>query len=249
MKLILLWLALAGGSIDSQIVAARQRHPAAFVRVERVLADVATLDAEKRGSLAVIGPRLHALGRQALWPLADEVLTGRAGRGLPPSARLALEVGVIEAAGALRDERLAPLWHDLLDRGEAAPEVLRGAAEALARLDTPEVARELIARAGRKGPVGDAVLATMGNCRRQEVADALAAALATAEGERARVIVSSLALLGSAWAWETPALRQRPDAAAVRATVAQALQRASMSDDVGLQYAVKKALRVVDPDR
>src|SRR5688572_20861643 len=96
--MILVWFALTGGSIDAEITAARQQHPEAFVRVEGVFADVAALDEQKRGQLAVIAPRLRALGRQALWPLAEEVLTNRVGRHLSPSARLALEVGVIDAA-------------------------------------------------------------------------------------------------------------------------------------------------------
>jgi hypothetical protein len=223
-------------ALQEEIAAARQRGPEAFVRVERVLAEVASLDAAKRGRLAAVGPLLRGLGPDALWPLADELLSGRAARALSGTARLALEIGVVEAAGALRDARLAAVWRDRLDGGAAGPEVRQAAAVALARLDTPEVARELVARARR----GDgAVLGAMGQCRQPEVAAYLASA------PPSRAAVRALAELGAAWAWQTSSLRARPGGAELRATAARALLRVYLASAGELRQAASNGFVMV----
>ncbi len=214
-------------------------------RVDQVLAEVAELDATRRGPMAVIAPRLTALGPDVRWALAEKIRAG-APDGLTETARLAWDVGLIEAAGSWREPGLISLWIEILDGPEPRFDVRRAAAEALARLDDPGTARLLVARAA--GPGADAVLAGMGHCRRVACARTLAAAVSAvrADPTRARPILRALSEMGSSWAWATPRLRGRADEAEVRRIVSHALLRVLVSSEGEVRQAASNALVVIE---
>jgi hypothetical protein len=234
-------------ALESEIAEARRRRPEVFVEVDRVLAGAEAAQAAQRGGLAPLAPSLRALGPDAAWALAAE-LVGGARRELPERARLAAAVGVIEAAGAARDPRLWSLWIAILDGPEPRFEVRRAAAEALARLDDDAAAAALVTRARAPGVAGEAVRAAMGHCRRLPVAEALVAALdARPPDAEARRLVRSLSDLGAAWAWATPALRGRAaDGERLRELAARALLRLFVTRPGELRQAAATALLVVD---
>ncbi|MGA9520050.1 MAG: hypothetical protein WBV82_01220, partial [Myxococcaceae bacterium] len=124
--------------LGEEIAKAKEADPAAFDRVQALATRAGEFDARKRGRLAPMSPMLNSLGQAALWPMVELIAfdTRRVDADvMTDSARLALHVGLIEAAGRLRDQRVAPLWSAILDGSEPRLPVLRAAAEALARLD------------------------------------------------------------------------------------------------------------------
>jgi hypothetical protein len=232
----------------AEVARTRRERPQAFERLARVVEEVEALDAAKRGPLAVLTPHLKGLGPEALWPMVERlVFAPEAPVPEETSARLALTVGLVEAAGALRDARLEPLWKALLEGTEARPLVLHAAAEALAKLDSDEAARVLVRLSREGGPRGEAALAGMGNCRRLVVARALAGALeARPEAARARLLIRALGDVGSAWAWRTPAVKARAEEGRVRHVAAEALLRAYLSQQGEVRQAASNALLRVD---
>lgn len=234
--------------LEVELSREKAANPEAFTQLARVVAQVETLDARKRGRLAPLSPLLKALGPDALWPMVERIAFVAGEAPGAASAHLALDVGLIEAAGYLRDPRVAPIWIALLDGAEQRPEVVRAAAGALARLDTDAAAAKLVALAQGDGLRRDAALAMMGNCRRLVVARALADAALKHPGDvRAmQTIIRSLGDVGNAWAWRTPSVAARSEEGAVRQVAAQALLTVWLEHDGAVRQAAANALLVVD---
>ena len=146
-------------SFADQIASAKKADPQTFAKVNAVVAKADTLDQRKRGRIAAISPMLKPLGAPALWPLVSAMAFEAEAAPQHASAKLGLDVGVIEAAGALRDQRLVALWIALLDGREQRFEVVRAAAAALGKLDTDEAAKTLVALAKSDGVRHEAALA------------------------------------------------------------------------------------------
>lgn len=240
-------------SLEKEIARAKQVNPGAFSRVARVAQEAETLDARKRGRLAPISPILKRMGSEALWPMVERIAFKAEGGPESESAKLALDVGLIEAAGALRDERLAPVWKAALSGTEQRKTVLRAAAGSLARLDTEDAATTLVALSKGDDLRAEAALAMMGHCRRLSVAkrladvlDATPAGQSRAELVRAKQVMEALGDVGNSWAWKTPAIKARSEEGAVRQTAAEALVRAYVRYDGTLRDAASNALMVVD---
>lgn len=238
----------ARAQLEVELSRAKAVNPEAFTRLARVLAQVETLDARKRGRLAPVSPLLKALGPDALWPIVERLAFEAGEMPTAASARLALDVGLIEAGGYLRDVRAAPVWIAILDGAEQRPEVVRAAAGALARLDTDAAAAKLVALANGDGLRRDAALAMMGNCRRLVVARTLADSAANPLGDARtmQTIIRSLGDVGNAWAWRTPSVRARSEEGAVRQVAAQALLTVWLEHDGAVRQAAANALLVVD---
>lgn len=234
--------------LAAEIARARAKTPEAFTQLARALEAVPTLDARKRGRLAPVSPMLKRLGPDALWPMLERLAFDAKDAPAEASAQLALDVGLIEAVGYLRDPRSAPVWRAVLEGPETRPEVMRAAAGALARLDSDDAASALVAYARADGLRRDAALAMMGHCRRLVVARALADALKQPGRDVAgtKAILRSLGDVGNAWAWKTPAVKARAEEDAVRRTAAEALLAAYLAHEGELRNAAANALLVVD---
>ncbi|WP_241759030.1 hypothetical protein [Pyxidicoccus parkwayensis] len=236
--------------LREQIARARQESPESFVRVDAAVSQVGLLDAKKRGTLAAVSPLFQELGPQALWPMVERIaFPVEKIQGLEmDSARLALTVGLMEAAGEMRDARLLPLWRNVLETGtDTRAPVLRAAAGALARLESLEAAQVLIALARQGGPRGEAAQEKLGECRRLVVARELADTLAARPApEEARRLARSLGDAGSAWAWKTSGPSARSEEGAVRRVAAEALVRAYPSYTGDVRQALSNAVLRVD---
>lgn len=236
--------------LQEQVARARLETPEAFVRLDVAAARVEVLDARKRGMLAPVSPALKDLGREALWPMVERLAfaTEKLRQPATEPARLALKVGLVEAAGELRDARLAPLWKSLLLEGpDTRRPVLRAAAVALARLETLDAAETLIALSRKDGAHGEAAREALGHCRRLVAARALAQALdARPPPAEALRLARALGDAGSAWAWKTSAVQARSEEGAVRRVAAEALVRAYLDYEGDTRRVISNAVLRVD---
>ncbi|WP_324290000.1 hypothetical protein [Pyxidicoccus sp. MSG2] len=237
-----------------QIARARKERPEAFARMDSAVSRVRLLDSRKRGTLASTSPLFRELGPEALWPMVERLAfpSARAqeqAQGLEQdSARLALTVGLMEAAGELRDARLVPLWTELLETGaDTRAPVLRAAAGALARMQTLDAAQTLIALSRQGGPRGEAAQEKLGECRRLVAVRALVDALAARPGpEEARRLARALGDAGSAWAWKTSGVSARSEEGPMRRLAAEALVRAYSHYTGDVRQALSNAVLRVD---
>jgi len=235
--------------LESEVRRARVEKPQAFSKLAELRQRLPELDRRRRGRLVPVGPMLRGLGRDALLPMLEMIALDAAPRAeLSDSAWLSLRVGLLEAAGSLRDPRAAPIFSAVLDGPESEYPVLRAAAEALGRLGDDAAAKKLVALAAKPGKNQRAVLAAMGDCRRIVIASALAEALANnPDAESAELVAHSLGRVGNAWAWRTPAvLAHSSEQAATRATAARALVDAFVKYDGRVRRAAGNAILIVD---
>ncbi|WIG93082.1 hypothetical protein KGD87_20975 [Myxococcus sp. SDU36] len=236
--------------LKTNIARARQENPAAFIRFDTAAAQVDALDEKKRGTLAAVSPGLRALGPEALWPMVERLAFPPHEAARLPSreaARLAFKVGLVEATGALRDVRLAPLWKSLLEGPDTQPQVLRAVTGALARLETLDAANTLIALSKQQDARGQVAMESLGLCRRLVATRALADALdARPERDVMRRLAQALGDAGSAWAWKTSGVKARSEEGAIRRVAAEALVRAYLDTDGDVRRAVSNALLRVD---
>lgn len=234
-------------SLADEIAQAKKKSPEAFEKVRRLAATVPTWDARKRGRIAPVSPVFKGIGADALWPMVELIaFDAPSQKEWKPSASLALALGLVEAASATRDVRLAPLWIAILDGRESRPELLRATVESLGKLETDQAAAKLIALSKTDGPKRDAALAGMGQCRRPAVARALSDALDARPDElTAKTLARALGDIGNAWAWKAQK-DPRSEEAETRELAAKALLRAYLAYEGEARQAASNALLVVD---
>src|SRR5262245_57044812 len=110
-SLILGGVIAAQPALDARIASSKAQHPEAFARVSAAVARASDLDRAKRGNFASMSPLLRAAGPDAGPALVEPLLhPERFAMPAEKSARIALRAGLIEAAGALSDPSMAPLW-------------------------------------------------------------------------------------------------------------------------------------------
>jgi hypothetical protein len=214
----------------AEVSAARRTAPDTFASVAALRAQMPQLDETKRGRLATVTPALLGLGKRAVPAMLSELAVDGDRGGLSESAWLAWRLDLLEALGGLRDPRATAVLEASVDAPVREFLLVRAAAAALGKLNTSAVAAKLVAASSR----GDskrrlALLAGMGHCRRQLVAQRLAEALATVtrassvDARAVKHLARALGDIGSAWAWQAPDVRATGEEATVRATAAEAL--------------------------
>lgn len=234
-------------TLSAEIAAAKKANPGPFAAVASVRANMAKMDAQKRGRRAPVSLVLKPIGADALLPLLNEAAFDGARGDLNESAWLAWQVGVLETIGMIRDERALPVLEAAL-KANTQPEVVRAAAEALGRLGTEEAAQALV-KMSADSVRGAPVLSAMGSCRRLVIAQALAARAENAKDERvATMVAKALGDVGNAWAWETPAVRNvaAGEEGAVRQVAADALLSLYVRFEGPARQAASNALLVVN---
>ena len=238
----------ARSALRSAIQKARATRPQAFERVAAAPALAVRVDAAKRGRFGSITPQLKALGKAALLPMLEMVAVDGPARGqMSDGAWLALRVGLIEAVGMLRDRRAAPVLAAILDSPATEVSVDRAAAQALGRLGTDRAAAKLVSLARKTGPKRLAVLAGIGDCRREVVAETLAELMRAHPADAtAQVLARSLGKVGNSWAWKTSIVAASGEGPATRAIAAEALMDAFVHYDGRARKLAAKAILVVD---
>ncbi len=231
-----------------EIALARTASPQAFAGVASVRAQVATLDARKRGRLAPVTSYLASLGPAATWALVEALaFDGALEATLPRSAHVAWEAGLLEALGRLQDARVQPLLEVAVANEALEPEVVRSATEALGLLGNDRAVTTLLALASTPGAHRAAMLTGLGACRRLAVADFLGRALAGSidDAERLR-LVKALSRVGNAWALETPTgAPVKAEVPRLKATAAQALVKLFVRSQGNVRQQAADALLIV----
>jgi hypothetical protein len=228
-------------NLDTEITAERKAHPEAFQAVAAVIASADARDLKKRGLYAATAPLLHNVSLLALLePLAFPERFSMPSR---EAARISLRAGLLEAAGALRDPKAAPLFREVLAGASEYYEV-RAAAEALGKLGIESDVANLAQRVKTASPLQNAIIAGVGDCRKVAIVEALGA-VPTDNETTARLIANALGRIGSSWAWETPALRALPEGPAVRAAAAKQAIHVYLATDGSTRATAADALTTV----
>ncbi|AKU94234.1 hypothetical protein AKJ09_00898 [Labilithrix luteola] len=240
--------AKTASSLRSDIDHARVEVPELFKAVHDIASRANELDAAARKPGTPLTMQFKSLGPRALMPMLEMLaFDAHAPTGLTPTASSALQVGLVEAIGIVRDARAVPVLGRVLER-ERSADVTRAAADALGRIGTDE-AFTALTRALELSKTSidreSAVLAGLGSCRRADAARLLAKRLdAHPDDATARVVAKALGTIGNAWAWQT--LSARSEEGAVRETAARSLVNAYLTYRGSAQKAVSNAILVVD---
>ena len=236
----------ARSSLVREIKKARTKNPTIFKRVSNARALAVSADQNKRGRVASITRPLQALGKEALLPMLEMLAIKAPHRGpLSDTAWTTLRVGLLEAVGSFRDQRSRPVLETII-KHEKNFDLVRAASEAMGRLGDNPSARTLVALAEKPQVNRLGVLAGLGECRRIVAAKALAKASRSAKGKEMAIVLDSLADVGNAWAWETPAVQRSKEGSQVRKIAARALVDAFLQQHGQLQEKAAKSLLVVD---
>ncbi len=236
----------------ARISAARLADAAPFDRLAELRDQLPDRANRSRGRYPPLVRILKAMGPQGLLPMLEQIAVAAPPQGeLPDRVWMAWQVALVEAIGSLRDHSTEPVLWAVINSRQAELMVLEATAAALAKLGSDRVAQRLISlSAGADSSRRRAVLAGIGHCRRTEVARHLADLLATGpDQEIALLATESLGNVGSAWAWQTPAVaRYGEEEAATRLIAAQALLEAYLAYDGEVRTLAAKAILVVaDP--
>jgi hypothetical protein len=216
--------AASRATLVRDIAAYRKAHPEAF----KAVADVRGIRPEVyrtfRNPAPNAEPELRALGSAALLPMLDALAFQVPGGTLSTRERTAYTVGLLEAVGLLRDPRSGPVVIAALESGTKDAAVLRAAAVATGRLcGDPELAA-LTRHTATNDPLRLPAIAGLGECRRIESANHLAALLASATDDAsAEPIARALGVVGSSWAWKAAGPAAAAKGLAVREVAARAL--------------------------
>lgn len=238
------------GALLATLGAARARNPGTFAAVAKLRADLPSLDARKRGPLAVLGPALEGLARrpEGFSALVETLVLDLDAATLTPSARTALRASIAETLGRTRDPRATPILAELLGK-DRDPVVVRAAAFGLGRLQTDEALAALLPWVTAASDRQHAVVAGSGACRRTAMARALGEVLATtSDPALARAAIDALGTLGARWAWATADVHARGEELPAREAAARALVGALAVHglDPDLRLAIGNAVLAVD---
>lgn len=237
-------------ALRGDLAKARARTPATFVAMASFRAEVPSLDAKKRGPLAVLAPTLERIAaRPDGWSaLVETLVDDLDGATLAPSARTALRASIAETLGRTRDRRGTPILASLLTT-DPEPMVVRAAAFGLARLQDDASLAALLPWVTAKSDRQVSVVIGAGSCRRNAMASALASVLAgSTDAVLSRAAIDALGTLGAKWAWQTGDVHDRKEEAPSRETAARALLAAYVQHTVEpeLRLAAANALLMVD---
>lgn len=196
-------------ALERSVKQARTEAPEVFSRVRAVVAQADTLQRQSRGRLFPFPARFRAVTHRqpgAAFALAEPLFAPeRFPMPVVPEARLALRAGLLEAAGSLHEPSLAPLYRSFL-AGDEPREVVRAAAEALAKLGDDEDSALLARLATQEGPQQDAAISALGSAANGKVAVTALTSLTTAplEAPRAKLVAGSLARVAPGWRAAVP---------------------------------------------
>lgn len=227
--------ATARQSLASQVRVDRARRPAAYQRVATLHGlDPRTYRASRAGR-PTVSRELRAMGPDALLPMLDVLAVSGFPRALSDDERAALELGVLEAVGELRDRRAAPALRAAFDHARS-DDTRNAAARALGRLGGDDELAML--RRELTGAHAHAAIVGLGACERPEALQSLLDALSTSrDDDTTAAAATALSSHGSTWA---QASRGARDTTSSR--VADALVRAFVRSRGDARDAVQIAI-------
>ncbi|MFO0602314.1 MAG: hypothetical protein U0324_04020 [Polyangiales bacterium] len=192
--------AAAHRSLAATIRAERAAHPERFARVHGLVGVQGRFYRTTRSQHPEVTRELRALGPEALLPMLDALAFSEYPRALTPEERDALELGLLDAVGALRDRRAEPVLRAAFTRLTNS-ESVRAAARALGALAGDGEVATLAAAAREQGPRQAAALEGLGVSRRADAARTIVEVLdASSDPDALAGAARGLAAAGSTWA-------------------------------------------------
>jgi hypothetical protein len=240
--------AAARASIQKEIDAARAADPATFAAVRSVRGVRPEFYRKARNPAPTATRELKALGKAALFPILNELaFDAQPPANLTTAEWTALAAGMLEAVGAIRDARSAPVLTAIFDGPAHDAAVVRAAGEALGQLCGDAELATLIKHDTAADPRREGAILGLGQCMRVEAATHLATTLAGATDEATAAQASrALGLVGSSWAWASLGPKAKATGDAVREIAARALVPALSRHGGAARKGVVKAMLMVD---
>jgi hypothetical protein len=235
-------------AIAAEIAKAKVADPQAFEAVRKARGVRREFYGQRRNPVPTAGRELRALGPSALWAMVDALAFDAPPRdGLSDAEWTALTVGLIEAVGVLRDPRSGPVLGAVFASGPPAPRVAKAAAVALGRL-CGDAELGLLAKHTEAGDARRlAAIHGLGECKRVESVDRLAALLAVeTDAATVEALASALGAVGSSWAWTAMGPQAEARGLAVRKTAATALVAAYAQRSREARASLGRALAAVE---
>lgn len=193
-------------SLADQVRVARARTPAVFAAVADLRGVRPDVYRATRYRRPAVVRELRGLGADALLPMLDVLAVHGYPRALSTEERDALESGLLEAVGELRDRRAEPVLRAAF-LGLSREASVRAAAQGLGNLCGDGEVALLLGHARDAGTRGAAALEGLGRCRRPEAIRPLASALDTlTDADAVRAAARGLANAGSTWAQQSAAV-------------------------------------------
>jgi hypothetical protein len=238
----------ARASLQKEIEAFRAQHPEAFEAVSNVKGHRPEVYKRFRKPAPAVSRELKRLGPSALLPMLSALAFDTPARGALTDAEwTALTVGLLDAVGALRDARSAPVLRAVFEgSGKSAP-VLRAAAEAMGRLCGDVEVALLVKRSAAGDALRLPAIAGLGECRRVESAKHLAGLLASGpDSGSAQAIAAALGSVASSWAWKAMGPSAEATSVTVREIAAKALVGGFVKHTGEARVAMRKALLLAE---
>jgi len=186
--------------LAEQLRADRRAHPAAWQRVGELQGLRPEVYLSTRVRRPTVARELMGLGADALLPMLDVLVGGGYPQTLSDAERAALTLGALEAVGALRDRRAAPVLRAAFTR-LTDPAPLRAAARGVAALGGAEDLAFLAAHLNDGDGRGLAALEGFGAQRSRASLDVVARVLdSSTDAAVVRAATRALGEIGSTWA-------------------------------------------------
>lgn len=202
-----------------------------------------------RNPRPVAALELKRLGAEALLPMLSALALEAPAVMLSEQEKEAYVIGLLEAAGALRDSRGAPVYKAVFEGKSKSTGVLRAAAEAMGKLCGDADLASLKKHTASTDALRPHAIRGLSQCRRKEAAEHLASLLGAAtDAASAEPIADALGLAASSWAWKAMGSKSAAAAKDVQSIAARALVGA-FSKHKDARTTTTKALRLVEsPD-
>jgi len=217
----------ARASLTTQVNAWRTTHPGAFAALRGVQGCSREGYRSARNPVPNCSREMRALGAGVLLPMLEALaLAEPAGLADSDEEKTALANAMLQAVGILRDRRATPILVAVFEHGHrrALSGTAREAALALGRLGDEEAFAVLAKHTATGDPRRLAAIAGLGQSRRLDGAQHLAA-LGTSERDAGALvaIAHALGIAASSWAWQAMGSDAADLGLAVRTTAAKAL--------------------------
>lgn len=181
----------------------------AFARLDEVRRALPALSEHRRGRYVNVARLLEHLGEEALLPMlwalaSDDPFS----MGFDPAAWWSWRLGLVEAVGRLRDRRSAPVLMQIIEGPDPHRTTREVATSAIGRLGDNDLIEEVIALAENSPSKRLAILAGLGEARREVALNYLLQVLnEDLEIDERRAVIQSLGNWANQWAWQTSSLQ------------------------------------------
>lgn len=232
--------------LKTDIAAMKLKNGAVFKAVNDIAFNADNLDKQSRKPGMPLTNAFKGLGADALLPMLEMLAVES---NLPetqsPTARVALEHGLIEAVGLLKDSRSLPVLSGILGRAKDATTTFV-TADAIAKLHSDDAVSTLTSSLkGADAARSTAILRGLASAHRLTAVQTIAARLdARPDADTAAVLAKALGHSANAWAFK--AMKGGAEEAPSREAAARSLLKAFVSYDGEARLAATKALLVVD---